>query len=618
MAAATQEALFQFAGADIVHNATGLSLSGSQARITDLNGADAFRNFSHNAKSGALNISSRNFSIPGDFTNDGILNLAVATFTVNGSLTNFDPATRTLTGGAYQLDANCISDCLTSFVFRGADIVNNGASIALHHGAKIFDENGNDALRNFAHNLPGAEFTFHDYRVFTLSSDFTNEGTVQFLGDPPVARAANFKLTAGHSYHQLGGTTAFAFANFSGDMIIEGGSFSAASTNGFSPIPSQLEGNVTIGKALFSPIALAVTGTVHLSSDSTFLTNPWYTEYNGFFTVTETFTADGMFQIGNPGSPPPLSTRSFPVVIADRVDGAFNNAPNGARVVTADGLGTFVVNYGSDSIFISGYQPIRSTPQLLNLSTRAQIGTEENALVGGFIIAGTQSKTVVVRALGPSLSPFVPAALADPVLEVRDSSGALIRSNDNWRSSQENQIRAAGIAPTDDLESAMIVTLSANDSAYTAIVHGVNGEIGIGVVEVYDVSPGLDSKPINISTRGHVRTGDEALIGGLMALGQNPMRVIVRAIGPSLPVAGALGDPNLILYDNNGAPLASNNNWRSDQEAEIVATGIPPANDLESAIVTTLPASAGPFTAVVSGTNNSQGVALIEVYDLNQ
>ena len=160
-------------------------------------------------------------------------------------------------------------------------------------------------------------------------------------------------------------------------------------------------------------------------------------------------------------------------------------------------------------------------------------------------------------------------------------------------------------------------TLAANSSAYTAIVRGVNNGTGIGLVEAYDLDRTVDSKLANISTRGFVQTGDNVLIGGLIVAGQDPsfLKVIVRAIGPSLPVPGALGDPTLELHDGNGALIASNDNWRSDQEAEIIATGIPPSNDLESAIVRNL--APGNYTAIVRGVNNTTGVALVEAYGLN-
>ena len=238
----------------------------------------------------------------------------------------------------------------------------------------------------------------------------------------------------------------------------------------------------------------------------------------------------------------------------------------------------------------------------------------DNALIGGFIVTGTQSKKVIVRAIGPSLP--VSGVLADPMLELRDSSGGLIRSNDNWRSDQEAEIIATGIPPSNDSESAIVETLPANGSAYTAIVRGVNNGTGVGLVEVYDLDQSVDSKLANISTRGLVQTGDNAMIAGTIVLGQASQRVLVRAIGPSLPVEGKLADPTLELRDGNGALIRANDNWRSDQEAEIIATGIPPTNDLESAIVETLPANGAAYTAIVRGSNGTTGVALVEVYGL--
>src|SRR5206468_9776000 len=127
--------------------------------------------------------------------------------------------------------------------------------------------------------------------------------------------------------------------------------------------------------------------------------------------------------------------------------------------------------------------------------------------------------------------------------------------------------------------SAIVAMLPANNSAYTAIVRGVNNGTGIGLVEVYDLDRTVDSELANISTRGFVQTGDNVLIGGLIVVGQNPLRIIVRAIGPSLSITGKLADPTLELRDANGALIRANDNWRSDQEAEIIATGIPPTND---------------------------------------
>jgi CSLREA domain-containing protein len=305
------------------------------------------------------------------------------------------------------------------------------------------------------------------------------------------------------------------------------------------------------------------------------------------------------------GSPAIDKGKSFGLATDQRGLARFDD-PSIPNAADGDGrdIGAFELNGG------------QQVPTILaNISTRLQVETGDNVLIGGFIITGTQPKKVIVRAIGPSLSAFFNGVLADPILELHGPAGFATITNDNWRSDQQALIIATGIPPTNDLESAIVATLPANNSAYTAIVRGVNGGTGIGVVEAYDLDRTVDSKLGNISTRGLVQTGDGVMIGGLIVSGQDPIRVIVRAIGPSLPVPGALGDPTLELHDNNGALIATNDNWRSDQEAEIVATGIPPSNDHESAIVRNL--APGGYTAIVRGVNNTTGVALVEAYPLN-
>jgi hypothetical protein len=252
---------------------------------------------------------------------------------------------------------------------------------------------------------------------------------------------------------------------------------------------------------------------------------------------------------------------------------------------------------------------------LANISTRLRVDTGDNVLIGGFIVTGTQQKKVLLRAIGPSLN--LAGQLADPTLELHDSSGALLAFNDNWKDAPNKQaIIDSTIPPSNDLESAILMSL--DPGAYTAIVRGVNNTTGIGLVEAYDLDRKADSKLANLSTRGLVQTGDNVLIGGTIVLGQASQKVIVRAIGPSLTnagVANALQDPILELHDGSGTLIASNDNWKDTQRAEIEATTIPPSNDLESAIVRTL--TPGSYTAIVRGVNNGTGVALVEVYALN-
>jgi len=233
-------------------------------------------------------------------------------------------------------------------------------------------------------------------------------------------------------------------------------------------------------------------------------------------------------------------------------------------------------------------------------------------MIGGFIVTGSVPKKVIVRAIGTSLAATFPDALKDPYLEVHDSTGKIIGSNDNWMDGDKTAVLESGVAPTEKNESALVMTLAPGN--YTAIVSGVGGTTGIGLVEVYDLSATVPAKLANISTRGLVQTGDDVMILGTIILGDAPAKILFRAIGPSLPVPGAMQDPTLDLHNGNGDLISSNDNWRSTQEAEIIATTIPPTSDLESAIVATL--DPGEYTAIVRGANSTTGVALVEAYHL--
>jgi Cysteine-rich secretory protein family len=251
-------------------------------------------------------------------------------------------------------------------------------------------------------------------------------------------------------------------------------------------------------------------------------------------------------------------------------------------------------------------------PTLANISTRAVVGTGTNVLIGGFIVTGTESKRVIVRGIGPSLS--LPGKMLNPTIELHDAAGATIAFNDNWgQSANSAAIAESGVAPADPTEAAILMDLA--PGSYTAVLSGANQTTGLAVVEIYDLDSAADSKLANISTRVLVQSGDAALIGGLIVVGQSPADVIVRAIGPSLSVPGTMVDPTLEVRDASGALIASNDNWRSTQEAAILETGVAPTRDAEAAIVTSL--SPGSYTAIVRGANGGTGVAVVEVYQLN-
>ncbi|MFN2509646.1 MAG: hypothetical protein ABR589_12845, partial [Chthoniobacterales bacterium] len=176
------------------------------------------------------------------------------------------------------------------------------------------------------------------------------------------------------------------------------------------------------------------------------------------------------------------------------------------------------------------------------------------------------------------------------------------------------EIQASGVAPTNNAEAAIVRTL--NPGNYTAVVRGKNNSVGIGVVEVYDLAQGAKAKLANISSRGFVDAGDNALIGGFFT-GGTSTKVVIRALGPSLGdlgVAGSLGDPTVQLVNSNGATVRFNDNWKSDQQAQLEAIGIQPKKDAEAALVETLPA--GAYTAIVRGKGDTTGVGLVEVYNV--
>jgi hypothetical protein len=243
-------------------------------------------------------------------------------------------------------------------------------------------------------------------------------------------------------------------------------------------------------------------------------------------------------------------------------------------------------------------------------------------MIGGFIIRGNASKPVVIRGLGPSLvNSNVPAAnvLNDPVLELRGSDGALILSNNDWGSSpQKSQIEGTIYEPSDSREAVILATL--DPGSYTAILSGAGQTTGVGLIEVYDNDSGLDSDLANISTRGFVQVGDEVMIGGFTLGGNNnPARIAVRALGPSLTGAGltdVLADPTLELYNANGTIMISNDDWTDDTQsaADLAAHGLALPNLKESGIFTPVPP--GQFTAIVAGKDGGIGIALVEIYDL--
>ena len=336
-------------------------------------------------------------------------------------------------------------------------------------------------------------------------------------------------------------------------------------------------------------------GTRNVSSS-----NPRYFSINGGTTVIVNLNQTAGLDFGDWLSNPCPQ-------INPRVQNAFGCTGQSADVTASSPEGV--------ALDVIGYNFIPPPGLLGNISTRLGVGTNEDVLIGGFIIGGNGLKQLVLRALGPTLTQFgVNGVLQNPALELNNSAGGLITSNDDWAQASNAQSIPANLRPPNSLESAILTGL--DPGSYTAIVRGINNTTGVALLELYDIDPTASSHLANISTRGLVQTGSNVMIAGLIVQ-SNSEEVIVRALGPTLSqfgVSNALADPTLELRDANVTLIASNNNWKDTQQSDIQASGYAPPNDLESALIRTLtPAS---YTAIVRGVNNTTGVALVEVYAL--
>ena len=260
---------------------------------------------------------------------------------------------------------------------------------------------------------------------------------------------------------------------------------------------------------------------------------------------------------------------------------------------------------------------ITATPlaKAVNISTRVFVGIGERVSIAGFIVTGDVPKRILIRGIGPSLAANgVPSPLPDPALALFDGAGKQVRLNNNWRDSQPDEIMATGLPPQNNLESAIVAALPAGH--FTAVLTGNNGMTGNGLVEIYDLEPGTGATLANLSTRGLVGAGDNAMIAGvIIGEGESPI-VVLRALGPTLANAGIanpLLDPTIELHNNNGAVIGFNDNWKDSQMEAVNATVLAPTHEQEAAIVAPF-LSPGNYTAVVRGKENTTGVALVEAY----
>jgi hypothetical protein len=273
--------------------------------------------------------------------------------------------------------------------------------------------------------------------------------------------------------------------------------------------------------------------------------------------------------------------------------------------------------------------PTQPSARLINISTRAQVGTGGNILIPGFVIGGSGTETLLIRADGPGLTQFgVSGVLAKPSLTVTNSAGAVVASNTGWGSNSNPYLIASTAASvgafaltTGSADCAVIANLP--PGAYTVQVSGVGNTTGVALAEVYEVSAN-GTRLINISTRAQVGTGGNILIPGFVIGGSGAEQLLVRADGPSLTqfgVSGVLAQPSLGITNSAGTVVASNTVWGTNSNpTQITTVGAAvgafalTVGSVDSAKVVSL--QPGAYTVQVSGVNSSTGVALAEVYEV--
>ncbi len=473
-----------------------------------------------------------------------------------------------------QDGAGIISGGAGNIISGGAGniIANDGASLIGQDGAGIISGGAGNIISGGAGNI--------------ISGGAGNRPT---QGEPDVVNGSAF-------FVQSGGETDLTRIVLNGDVTLNGGILSGSGL-----VAGSLTNEAGFLSPGRSPGSITVAGSFAQNANGTLVLEAAGGEAGDFdqVRVAGAATLGGQLVLKTSNGYVPFPGDPFNPLGYASVSGSFSTITSNAQVaINATGiLTTLDPNVANPP-----------APRLRNVSTRMRVETGDNVLIGGFIITGTAPKKVIIRAIGPSLP--VPDRLGDTTLELNGPGGMQV-FNDNWRTSQEAEIIATTVPPTSDLESAIVATLA--PGGYTAIVRGTGTATGVALVEVYDLDDAAPATLANISTRGRVNTGDNVMIGGFIVGGMQPARVLVRAIGPSLPVAGALADPILEVHDRNGNTIL-NDDWRATQEAEIIATTVPPTNNLESALIATL--VPGNYTAVVRGKNEGTGVALVEVFRL--
>lgn len=563
----------------------------------------------------------------GRVSGPGILNWTGGKITnyLNGTGVLFEPGSHLLISGdaprRLEFSSRLVAQGLVTWTGTGALQIDSAAKFSssgefVAHGtmtafrpatnnsiAAIFENRG-----TFRKEGAGTTTTFNQVKFDNYGDLEVPEGTLLFLGAPFQHLEGTISL---HNANNDGPGGVLALRGTNGAL----GGFSLKSGNLIGP--GTLDGGLTneggtVYPAYYQGGVLRILGS--------------YTQMPGgslHISILGPSAADfSRLEIGGTFSPSGLLTVWLPEGYMPEIGQRFAIA-NQPASTTVNSLECATANFIQEAnpgpyTLIASDKPSASSRALRNISTRGVVGTGDNVLIGGLIVRTPGGKSMVIRALGPSLSKVgVPGALSDPMLQLYDGSGTLIAENDNW-AQDPNKDYLGGLAPSDSRESAIRMGFFTGN--YTAIVRGAQGTTGAGLVEIYDVDSGFSGRAVNLSTRGRVGVGDDVMINGFI-LAEQPRRLLIRAVGPSLgqlnpPVPDPLLDPTLTLHDATGTIIASNDDWEtSEQKEAILNSFLAPKSAKEPAILLKLrPAT---YTAVLRGAGNSTGNALIEVYDLD-
>jgi hypothetical protein len=454
----------------------------------------------------------------------------------------------------------------------GASLIGpDGASLIGSDGASIVAAGAGNIVAAGAGNLIGSD-----------GASIVAAGAGNLVGRP----AESAEAAADPGTISLGGGTVSGNLNLVGDVSNTGAFISPGNSAG----KIRIAGKYTQGAG----------GTLLLEVGGTTANPPKFDQLQ----ITGTATLGGKLIVKTIDGFTPQSSTNFAPLTYASVTGNFANVTSNAQITLGpQGM----------TMKVSGPNP--PAPRALNISTRLQIQSGDNVLFAGFIVTGPagSTKKVLIRGIGPSLAQFgVAGTIPDPLLELHSSGPTVI--NDNWEQAPNKSEIPPAFVPKDSRESVIIATLPPGN--YSAILKGAHGETGVGLAEVYDFATASPAQLANISTRGFVQTADNVLIGGFIIAGNEPAKVMVLAIGPSLAsfgLQGVLLDPELEVHDANGGVIG-NDNWRSTQETEIRRTGLAPTHDKESAVLATL--TPGNYTAVVRGKNDTTGIGVVQAYNI--